>query len=86
MSLKPSPGWAVVKRVEAESATKSGIVIANLQTNDPSRGQVVAINPVSNGIKENNKVVIRHGTGQGIKVDGVEYVLVEISNIIAKIE
>ncbi|HEY5630983.1 MAG TPA: hypothetical protein VIR31_02555 [Nitrososphaeraceae archaeon] len=94
MALKPSPGWAVVKRVEAESATKSGIVIASLQANDPSRGQIVDINYVQEGYGEEiygsftsgDQVIVRVGTGQPVKIDGVEYALVEIQNIIAKVE
>lgn len=98
MALKPSPGWAVVKRVEAESATKSGIVIASLQTNDPTKAQIVDINygvtelskfgieVGEDSLKKNDQVVVRVGTGQPVKIDGVEYALVEIQNIIAKVE
>ena len=92
--LKPTQGWAVVRRVAKEAKTQSGLIIQSAGAHDPSRATVAAINAYGVGndfemgqgefyIKVGNEVVIRHGTGQQVKHEGEDLALVLITDIIA---
>lgn len=92
--LKPTQGWAVVRRVAKEAKTQSGLIIQSAGAHDPSRATVAAINTGEgdlekfgfeshSGIKVGDEVVIRYGTGQQVKHEGEDLALVLITDIIA---
>lgn len=91
MKIQPLNGYVVIKPLEAEEVTKSGIVIPDTANKEkPQEGEVVAIsktNISSNGnelpieIKIGDKVLYGRYSGEDVKVDGVEYKIVEMTSV-----
>ena len=81
MTLKPLADRVVLKTVEAEETTKSGIVLPGAAQEKPQVAEVVAVGPGGN-------VEGKEGTYAGTKVkcDGVEYNIVRQSDILAIVE
>lgn len=76
--------------VEAEETTKSGIILAGSAKEKPEVAEVVAVGPgkkdVTMGVKEGNKVLISKYSGTEVKVDGEEYTIVKMDDILAVVE
>jgi len=92
MNLKPLGDRVIVKPAEAETETKSGLVIPDSAKEKPQRGEVVAVgegkrNDDGERIAVDVKVgdVVWYGKygGQDIKIDGVEYKILEERDIYA---
>ena len=91
MNIKPLNGYVVIKPLEQEEMTKSGIVIPDsVNKEKPQEGEVVAIadkNISSNGtalpieMKVGDKVLYGRYSGEDVKVDGVEYKIVEMTSV-----
>ena len=91
MNIKPLNGYVVIKPLEAEEMTKSGIIIPDTANKEkPHEGEVVAIaekNISSTGIelpieiKVGDKVLYGRYSGEDVKVAGVEYKIVETSSV-----
>ncbi len=91
MKIKPLNGYVVIKPMEAEEVTKSGIVIPDTANKEkPSEGEVVAVannNVSSTGtelpieMKVGDKVLYGRYSGEDVKVDGVEYKIVEMTSV-----
>ena len=91
MKIKPLNGYAVIKPLEAEEVTKSGIVIPDTANKEkPQEGEVIAVaekNINQHGqelpieIKVGDKVLYGRYSGEDVKVEGKEYKIVEISSI-----
>lgn len=91
MKIKPLNGYVVIKPMEAEEVTKSGIVIPDTANKEkPSEGEVVAVadkNVSSTGtelpieMKIGDKVLYGRYSGEDVKVDGVEYKIVEMTSV-----
>ena len=95
MTLKPLGDRVVVTMVEAEETTKSGIILAGSAKEKPQIAQVVAVGPggldkdgklVPVGVSVGQKVITGKYAGTEIKVDGVEYIIVKSSDILAVVE
>ena len=96
MKIKPLNGYVVIKPLEAEEVTKSGIVIPDTANKEkPQEGEVAAVsdkNISSNGIelpiemKVGDKVLYGRYSGEDVKIDGVEYKIVEMSSVRAIVE
>lgn len=86
MALNPTPGYAVVKRVEKESKTQSGLILQSNSANDPSRATVVAINYADGQFvtaKQGDEIVVQHGTGQKVQHGGEDFAIISVDNILA---
>ncbi len=91
MNIKPLNGYVVIKPLEAEEVTKSGIVIPDTANKEkPQEGEVVAIaatNISDKGaelpieIKLGDKVLYGRYSGEDVKVDNVEYKIVEMTSV-----
>lgn len=89
--IRPLLDKVVVKMVEAEETTKSGIILAGTAKEKPQIAQVVAVGPggivdgkeVTMQISENDKVIFNKYAGMEIKHEGVEYIIVRQSDILA---
>ena len=91
MKIKPLNGYVVIKPLEAEEVTKSGIVIPDTANKEkPQEGEVVAVakkNISSNGVelpielKIGDRVLYGRYSGEDVKVDGVEYKIVEMTSV-----
>lgn len=91
MKIKPLNGYVVIKPLEAEEITKSGIVIPGTANKEkPQEGEVVAIassNISDKGtelpieMKVGDKVLYGRYSGEDVKIDGTEYKIVEITSV-----
>jgi chaperonin GroES len=91
MNIKPLNGYVVIKPLEAEEMTKSGIVIPDTANKEkPSEGEVVAVaskNISSSGtelpieMKVGDKVLYGRYSGEDVKVEDQEYKIVEMTSV-----
>ncbi len=94
MSIKPLADRVVVRFVEAEETTKSGIILAGTAKEKPQVAEVVAVGPGGNVegkeitmyVKIGDKVLISRYGGTEVKLDGVEYTIVRQNDILAVVE
>ncbi len=94
MTLKPLADRVVVKSVEAEETTKTGIVLPGTAKEKPQVAEVVAVGPGGNvdgkevvmTVKKGDKVITSKYAGTEVKLDGVEYNVVRQSDILAVVE
>lgn len=94
MTIKPLCDRVVLKPVEAEETTKSGIILTASAKEKPEIAQVVAVGPggkvdgndVEMFVKVGDKVITAKYAGTEVKVDGEEYSIVRQSDILAIVE
>ncbi|MFG6374267.1 MAG: co-chaperone GroES [Oscillospiraceae bacterium] len=94
MKLKPLADRVVVKLVEAEEKTKSGIILTGSAKEKPEVAEVIAVGPggtvdgkeVVMTVKKGDKVITSKYAGTEVKMDGVEYNIVKQSDILAIVE
>ncbi len=94
MTIKPVADRVVLKMVEAEETTKSGIILAAASQEKPEIAEVVAVGPggvidgneVTMYIKEGQKVIVGKYVGTEVKLDGAEYIIVKQADILAIVE
>ena len=93
MNLRPLGDRIVIKKVEVEEKTKSGIVLPSTAKEQPQMAEVVAIGAdITNDekkkdqIKVGDKVIFSKYAGTEIKVDGEELNILKLSDILAIVE
>lgn len=94
MKLKPLSDRVVIKMVEAEETTKSGIILTGSAKEKPQIAQVVAVGPGGNidgkevtmYVKPGDKVITSKYSGTEVKFDGEEYTVVRQNDILAIVE
>ena len=94
MKLKPLADRVVVKLVEAEEKTKSGIILTAAAKEKPEVAEVIAVGPggmvdgkeVKMTVKKGQKVITGKYSGTEVKVDGEEYTIVRQGDILAIVE
>ena len=96
MKLKPLYDRVVVKMEEAEETTKSGIVLAAASKEKPQVAVVVAVGSgeshdgakeaVAVRVKVGDKVIVSKYAGTEVKLDGEEYIIVNMGDILAIVE
>ena len=94
MTIKPLLDRVVLKTVEAEETTKSGIILTASAKEKPEISEVVAVGPsgkvdgvdVEMYVKVGDKVITAKYSGTEVKVDGVEYSIVRQSDILAIVD
>lgn len=94
MTIKPLSDRVVLKTVEAEETTKSGIILTASAKEKPEISEVVAVGPggivdgveVKMNVKVGDKVITAKYSGTEVKVDGVEYSIVRQADILAIVE
>ncbi len=94
MTIKPLADRIVLKMVEADETTKSGIILAGSAKEKPQVAEVVAVGPGGNVegkeitmyVKAGDKVLTSKYSGTEVKVDGQEYTIVRQSDILAVVE
>ena len=94
MKLVPLGDRVVLKQLEAEEKTKSGIILTSAAQEKPQEAEVVAVGPggVADGkevtmqVKEGQKVIYSKYAGTEVKLDGNEYIIVRQSDILAVVE
>ena len=94
MKLVPLGDSVVLKQLEAEEKTKSGIILTSAAQEKPQEAEVVAVGPggvvdgkeVTMQVKEGQKVIYSKYAGTEVKLDGNEYIIVRQSDILAVVE
>jgi chaperonin GroES len=93
--LRPLGDKILVKRVEAETKTKSGIVLPDSAKEKPKRGKVVAIGSgkrLDNGelstfsVKKGDEVIFTSYAGTEVKLDGEEVLIMSEDDVLAVVE
>ncbi len=94
-SLNPLNDRIVVRQLEAEEVTKSGIVLPDAAKEKPTRGTVIATGPGKSddngkrtavGVKEGEVVVYGKYSGTEIELDGDKFVLLRESDLLGVLE
>ena len=87
MTLVPLGDRVVLKQVEAEETTKSGIVLPGQAQEKPQQAEVVAVGPGGKEVKMEvavgDKVIYSKYSGTEVKMDGTEYIIVKQNDILA---
>lgn len=94
MTLKPLSDRVVVKMVELEETTKSGIILPGTAQEKPQVAEVVAVGPgmtkdgvlVPMTVKVGDKVITSKYAGTEVKLGSTEYVIVRQDDILATID
>ena len=91
MKLVPLGDRVVLKQLEAEETTKSGIVLPGQNKEKPQQAEVIAVGPggvvdgkeVKMEVTVGDKVIYSKYSGTEVKLDGEEYIIVKQSDILA---
>ena len=90
MTIKPLADRVLLKSVEAEETTKSGIILAASAQEKPEMSEVVAVGPGTEEnpktVKAGDKVIISKYSGTQVKLDGVEYTITSVKDVLAVVE
>ncbi len=94
MQLKPLMDRVVVKQVETEEVSKGGIILTSAAKEKPQFAEVIAVGPggmvdgkeVPMTVKAGQKVITSKYSGTEVKVDGEEYTIVRVGDILAVVE
>ena len=94
MTIKPLGDKVVIKKLQAEETTKSGLVLASASQEKPQIAEIIAVGPggvidgneVKMEVTVGQKVIIRDYSGTTVKVDGEEVTIVRQEDILAIVE
>ncbi len=94
MNIKPLADRVVTKMAEAEETTQSGIILAGSAKEKPQFAEVIAVGPggvvdgkeVKMELKVGDKVIMSKYAGTEVKLDGEEYVIISLKDVLAVIE
>ena len=94
MNVKPLGDRVVIKNVEQEETTKSGIVLPGAAKEKPQMAEVLAVGPggvvdgkeIKMEVQVGQKVIYSKYAGTEVKLDGQELILVRQSDILAVVE
>ncbi|MGU8481099.1 co-chaperone GroES [Clostridium perfringens] len=94
MSIKPLGDRVVIKRLEAEETTKSGIIVTGTAKERPQEAEVFAVGPgaIVDGkrtemeVKIGDKVLYSKYAGTEVKFEGEEYTILRQDDILAIVE
>lgn len=81
--LKPLSDKLVVKRLEAEEKTASGIVLPDTAKEKPEQGEVMATGKDVKEVKKGDRVIFGKYSPTEIKVDGTEYLVIKEEDVLA---
>jgi chaperonin GroES len=90
MRFRPLHDRIVIKRIDAEAKTASGIIIPDTAKEKPQQGEVIAVGPgrrdesgklIPTDLKANDRVLFGKWSGTEVKIDGVEYLIMNESDV-----
>ena len=93
MKLAPLGDRVVLKQLEAEETTKSGIVLPGNAQETPQQAEIIAVGPggivdgkeVEMQVAVGDKVIYSKYAGTEVKLDGEEFIVVRQNDIVAKV-
>jgi len=94
MTIKPLADRVVIKMIEAEETTKSGIILAGSAKEKPQVAEVMAVGPggivdgkdVEMYVEVGDRVLMSKYAGTEVKIDGEELTILRQSDILAIVE
>jgi chaperonin GroES len=95
MKIRPLHDRVIVKRMEEERKTASGIVIPDTAAEKPDQGEVIAVGPgkrnergdlIAMDVKVGDRVLFGKYSGQTVKVEGEELLVMREEDIMGVIE
>jgi len=95
MKIRPLHDRVIVKRLEEERKTASGIVIPDTAAEKPDQGEVLAVGPgkrddagklIPMGVKVGDRVLFGKYAGQTVKMDGQELLVMREEDIMGVVE
>jgi len=95
MNLRPLADRVIVKRVENETKTASGIVIPDSAAEKPDQGEVLAVGPgkkndkgelIAMNVKVGDRVLFGKYSGQTVKIAGDELLVMKEDDLFAVVE
>ena len=94
MKIRPLADRVVIKMLEAEEKTKSGIILAGSAKEQPQMAEVIEVGPggmvdgkeVKMEVEPGNKVIFAKYAGTEVQVDEVEYIILSQKDILAVVE
>jgi chaperonin GroES len=94
MNLKPLEDRVIVKTVETQDVTASGIVLPDTAQEKPQRGKIIAVGDgkvddsgkrIPLDVKKGDEVIYSKYGGTEVKVDGQDLLIMKASDILAKV-
>ena len=90
MTIIPLADKVLLKALEAEETTKGGLLLASSAQEKPEMSEVVAVGPGTEEnpmtVKAGDKVIIGKYSGTEVKLDGTEYTIASVKDILAVVE
>ena len=94
MKLMPLGDRVIIKMMEAEEKTKSGLILTGSAKEKPEVAEIIEVGPgglvdgkeVKMTVKKGQKVITSKYSGTEVKVDGEEYTIVRQSDLLAGVE
>jgi len=95
MTFRPLNDRVLVERVEEDSKSAGGIIIPDTAQEKPMQGRIKAVGPgarndqgerLAMSVKEGDRVLFGKWSGTEVRLDGVDYVIMNESDIMAVIE
>ena len=94
MTIKPLQDRVVIKMLEAEETTKSGIILTGAAQEKPQVAEIIAVGPgglvdgkeVKMELKIGDKVLISQYAGTKVKLEGEEYTILSQNDVLAIVE
>jgi chaperonin GroES len=95
MKFRPLHDRIVIKRIEAEARTASGIIIPDTAQEKPQQGEVVAVGPGGRDeggkltpidLKTGDRVLFGKWSGTEVKIDGVDLLIMKESDVMGVLE
>lgn len=93
--VKPVADRILIKMIENEETTKSGIILSNGAKEKPQTAEVIEVGPGINNIegkkvemfiKKGDKIIVNKYSGTEIKYEGEEYLIVKQDDVLAVVE
>ena len=92
--IKPLEDRVLLKMVEAEETTKSGIILSSGSQEKPQIAEVIAVGPgkvedgkrVEMSVKVGDKVITSKYSGTEVKYEGTDYIIVKEADVLAIVE
>lgn len=92
--IKPLQDRVVLKMIENEETTKSGIILSSGAKEKPQVAEIIEVGPggeidgkpVKMYVKKGDKVIVSKYAGTEVKIDGEKYIIVKQDDILAIVE
>lgn len=84
--IRPLEDYVVLSVKKEEKTTASGIILATEDKDKPAIGRVISVGPKVENIHVNDEIIYQSYAGTKVKIEQVEYLLVQSKNILAVVE